>query len=504
MAGDALLAIDQGTSATKAVVTDLAGTVLGLAECEIEVTARPDGAVEFDPEQMWQSVLTAAHEALARAGHPTLAAIGLGNQGETIVAWNRRTGVPVAPAMVWQDRRALSVCDELTARSSGVTERLTYLTGLTLDPYFVAPKLVWMQQHVAAARQPDIVVTTTDTWLLHRLCGAFVTDVATAGRSLLLDLDTAAWSTEACDIFGIDAGTLPTVVGNATPLGECTLFGGSVPVTGACVDQQAALFAERCRTRGAAKCTYGTGAFMLACTGTIATRSTNGLVGCPAWQLDHHTTYCLDGQVYTVGAAVGWLIDMGIMREPGDLDALGGSVPNAAGVSFVPALAGLAAPWWEPSAKAMFAGLSLGTERAHLVRAAIDGIAAQVALLATAAGNDLGEPLQLLRVDGGLTRSHTLLQTQADLLQCPVEVYPSPHATALGVAEFALIGSGAASGFDIHTSNASNTWRAVEPRISADEAASRLDAWQRVAHLALHAAHDAAQDVAHDVATETR
>jgi glycerol kinase len=342
--------------------------------------------------------------------------------------------------------------------------------------------------NLANALPGDLAVTTTDTWLLHRLCGAFVTDIATAGRSLLLDLETGAWSDEACHLFGIDPAALPRVVGNATPLGECTLFGGSVPVTGACVDQQAALFAERCRTLGEAKCTYGTGAFMLACTGSEPTRSNNGLVGCPAWQLDGRTTYCLDGQVYTVGAAVSWLIDMGIMREPADLDALGGSVADAGGATFVPALAGLAAPWWQPNAKAMFAGLSLGTERAHLVRAAIDGIAAQVALLATAAGRDLGRPLQLLRVDGGLTRSETLLQVQADLLQCPVEVYPSPHATALGVAEFALIGSGSSEGFD---ALAARTSRAIEPQISGDEATARLTAWQSIAELTLPPTGDA-------------
>lgn len=484
MAGDALLAIDQGTSATKAVVTDLTGHVLGLAECEIEVVARPDGSVEFDAEQMWLSVLTAARGALGTAGHPSLAAIGLGNQGETILAWDRRTGRPATPAMVWQDRRAVSVCEEIAARHDGTPSRLAHLTGLALDPYFVAPKMTWMQQQFTSSRTstPDMVITTTDTWLLHRLCGAFVTDVSTAGRSLLLDLDSARWSAEACEVFGIDIATLPTVVKNASVLGECTMFGGSVPVTGACVDQQAALFAERCRTRGAAKCTYGTGAFMLACTGTVPTRSSNGLVGCPAWQVGDAVTYCLDGQVFTVGAAVSWLIDMGIMREAADLDALGGSVTDAGGATFVPALAGLAAPYWEPSAKAMFAGLSLGTERGHLVRAAIDGIAVQVALLAAAAGNDLGEPLRTLRVDGGLTRSNVLLQTQADLLQCPVEVYPSPHATALGVAEFALIGSGSTAGFDDAIARSTHT---VEPAISADEAAARVAAWQQVAEMAL-------------------
>jgi glycerol kinase len=297
---------------------------------------------------------------------------------------------------------------------------------------------------------------------------------------LLLDLDAAVWSDEACAIFGIDPATLPTVVGNADKLGDCDLFGSSAPVTGACVDQQAALFAEHCREAGEAKCTYGTGAFMLACTGKRPTRSKNGLVGCPAWKIGPHTTYCLDGQVYTVGAAVTWLIEMGIMSEPADLDRLGNTVVDAGGVTFIPALAGLAAPYWKPQAKAAFTGLTLGAERGHLVRAAIEGIAAQVALLAQAAGHDLGAPLTRLRVDGGLTRSRLLLQTQADLLQAPVEVYPSPHATALGVAAFADLGANGVSQGQLDAS----VWRpdvVVEPRIGADEAAARLAAWQRVA-----------------------
>jgi len=465
---EATLAIDQGTSATKAVVVMGDGSVAGLAEIPVAVDARPDGAVELDPEQMWASVVAAGMQALAAAGNPPLAAVGLANQGETVVAWDRSTGQPHGPAVVWQDRRSAEVCDRLAAHGP----RLSHLTGLELDPYFVAPKVAWLRDRVPQ----HLTITTSDTWLLHRLCGAFTTDVATAGRSLLLDLDTGTWSPEACDVFGLDPASLPTVVGNAEPLGTTEVFGGRVPVTGACVDQQAALFAEACHAAGEAKCTYGTGAFMLACTGTEPVRSRHGLVGCPAWRLGDQLTWCLDGQVYTVGAAVSWLIDMGIMAEPADLDRLGGSVAHSEGVTFVPALAGLAAPYWKPHAKAAFTGLSLGTERGHLVRAAIDGIAAQVALLARAAAADLGAPFTMLRVDGGLTRSHTLLQTQADLLQCPVEVYPSPHATALGVASFAMLGARLPTVAATFQPSA-----VVEPTIGADEAAERLAAWQSVA-----------------------
>jgi glycerol kinase len=378
----------------------------------------------------------------------------------------------VGQAIVWQDRRSESICERLREHAPFLAEH----TGLELDPYFVAPKVVWLRERVG----DELTITTTDTWMLHRLCGAFTTDVATAGRSLLLDLDTGSWSDRACEIFGIDPAGLPTVVGNAEPLGETSLFGGSVPVTGTCVDQQAALYAEHCRSAGEAKCTYGTGAFMLACTGDKPTRSSNGLVGCPAWRIDDQLTYCLDGQVYTVGAVVTWLIAMGVMSEPADLDRLGATVDDTGGVTFVPALAGLAAPYWKPQARAAFTGLTMSTERGHLVRSAIEGIAAQVALLAHAAGRDLGSPLTTLRVDGGLTRSNLLLQAQADLLQAPVEVYPSPHATALGVAAFADLGAGESS-LDQAGSQARRPDVVIEPEIGADEAEERLRAWQRVA-----------------------
>jgi glycerol kinase len=467
-----VLAIDQGTSATKALVVADDGEVLSLAEAPITVVAGGDGAVELDPEELWAGVVASATEALAVAGNPRLKAIGLANQGETVLAWDRGSGTPVGRAIVWQDRRSESICERLREHAPFLAEH----TGLELDPYFVAPKVVWLRERVG----DELTITTTDTWMLHRLCGAFTTDVATAGRSLLLDLDTGSWSDRACEIFGIDPAGLPTVVGNAEPLGETSLFGGSVPVTGTCVDQQAALYAEHCRSAGEAKCTYGTGAFMLACTGDKPTRSSNGLVGCPAWRIDDQLTYCLDGQVYTVGAVVTWLIAMGVMSEPADLDRLGATVDDTGGVTFVPALAGLAAPYWKPQARAAFTGLTMSTERGHLVRSAIEGIAAQVALLAHAAGRDLGSPLTTLRVDGGLTRSNLLLQAQADLLQAPVEVYPSPHATALGVAAFADLGAGESS-LDQAGSQARRPDVVIEPEIGADEAEERLRAWQRVA-----------------------
>lgn len=463
-----ILAIDQGTSATKAVVVEPDGSTGTVVEVPLAIKATADGGVEVDPEALWRSVVDAGRAALDRAGG-SVDAIGLANQGETILAWDRASGDPVSAGIVWQDRRSSELCRRLS--DDGAAERLAAITGLELDPYFVAPKIAWLRPQVGS----DPTITTTDSWLLHRLTGAFVTDAATASRSLLMDLRDVAWSPDACGMFGIDPGELPEIVANATSsIRATTVFGPPIPVTGVCVDQQAALFAESCFEPGQTKCTYGTGAFLLACTGDVPTWSTNGLVGSVAWQLGDSTTWCLDGQVYTVGAAVSWLQQIGLIDEPADLDRVGGSVSDAGGTVFVPGLAGLAAPFWEPDAHGAFTGLSLATGRAEMVHAVIEGIAASVACLVRAAGADLGRPLTRLRVDGGVTRSRTLLQMQADLAQVPVDVYPSPHATALGVAGFARIGLGE------QPESAVVAWepeRTVEPGCSLDEAEFRVGRW---------------------------
>jgi glycerol kinase len=459
-----VLAIDQGTSATKALVVAPDGRVLGAGEAAVRPSYLQDGGVEQDPDALWQSVVAAGTAALETANEP-VAAVGLANQGETVLAWDRATGRPLSPAISWQDRRAAGVCTRLAADA----ERLREITGLPVDPYFAAPKMRWLREHVTR----DGVVTTSDTWLLHRLAGAFVTDVSTASRTMLLDLATGQWSLEACDRFGIDPADLPAVVGNAEPMGEAVTFGARVPVAGAIVDQQAALLAQGCLAPGSAKCTYGTGAFLLVNVGGEPRRSTNGLAACVAWRLADDTTFCLDGQAYTAGAALTWLETLGLVAKPEDLDA---AVPTRA--CFVPALAGLGAPFWKPRARGALVGLSLATSREEILRAVVDGIAAQVAWLARAAAYDLGGPLTRLRVDGGLTRSKILLQAQADLLQAPVEVYPVPDATALGTAALARLGAGLARtpAEAIGTRRPAATF---EPRIGADEAESRLRSWRR-------------------------
>jgi glycerol kinase len=458
-----ILAIDQGTSATKALLVGPGQHVLGTGEAPLRT--RADGeAIEVDAADLLSSVLAAGRAALTAARAPA-DAVALANQGETVLAWDRTTGQPLTRAISWQDRRSAAVC----ARLSPYRERLADITGLPLDPYFAAPKMTWLRENYTDSG----VVTTTDTWLLGQLGAGYVTDASTASRTMLLDLDVADWSAEACAMFGLDSASLPAVIDSAGIAGETGAFGSPVPVAGLAVDQQAALLAERCFAAGQAKCTYGTGAFLLATTGEHAVRSAAGLSASVAWRVNGATTYCLDGQVYSAGAAVSWLIDVGILADPAELDAVGGTISDGGGAVFVPALAGLGAPYWQPDARGAFLGLALGVSRAHLIRAAIDGLAASVALLARSVARDLGAPLTTLRVDGGLTRSAVLLQAQADLLQAPVEVCRIPDATALGVAALARLGLGLVTSLTDAVGPA-DIERVVEPRMSADDAARRL------------------------------
>jgi glycerol kinase len=469
-----ILAIDQGTSATKAVVFGDAGEILSSVEAAVTPQAVAGGGVEQDPEQLWASVCDAGREAVARVDGD-IGAVGFANQGETVMAWDRDTGRPSTTAISWQDRRAAIVCDELADRA----EELTRTTGLPLDPYFAAPKMTWLRRHVTT----EGVVTTCDTWLLHRLTGAYVTDVTTASRTLLLDLQRRTWSESACSAFGLDPADLPDVVGGALEIGRTDAFGPSVPVAGLSVDQQAALVGQHCLQPGQSKCTYGTGAFLLANAGPRPFLSSRGLSVSVAWQLgeerrEESACYCIDGQVYAAGAALAWLQRWGFLGRAEDLDDVAGSVRGGEGVTVVPALTGLGAPWWRPDALASMEGIGPATEPAHVVRATLEGLAAQVALLARAAALDLGQPLTLLRVDGGLTRSRVLMQLQADLLQVPVEVAASPHATAAGVGALARLGAGSGRTLDDVVRLDGSSAR-YEPTIGADEADERLARFER-------------------------
>ncbi|MFD5749215.1 FGGY family carbohydrate kinase [Streptomyces sp. NPDC127033] len=425
-----MLAIDQGTSGTKALVVDPAEGVVAVAEVPVTPVHLPGGGVEQDPEQLLASVLEAGRRAVDQAGGRPLRAVALANQGETVLAWDRRTGRPLSQAVVWQDRRSEALCAERADAKEWVARR----TGLVLDPYFSAPKMTWLRENVTR----DGVVTTTDTWLVHQLTGAFVTDASTASRSLLLGIDAVDWDPELTALFGLDGEELPRIVACDETVGTTDAFGGQrLPLAGLIVDQQAALFAEGCLTPGTAKCTYGTGAFLLAHTGDTALRSASGLTSSVAWRARGGTPYCVDGQVYTAASAVRWLQDLGFVADAADLDQV--AADDAAGVLCVPALAGLAAPWWRPDATASLTGMTLSTRREHLVTAVLQGIAAQVAEVAGLVAADLGAPLTRLRADGGLTRCATLMQAQADLARMPVDVYSSPHATALGAAAMARL-----------------------------------------------------------------
>ncbi|MFJ8128961.1 FGGY family carbohydrate kinase [Streptomyces hydrogenans] len=464
MTGGPVLAVDQGTSGTKALVLCPERGVLGTGTAPVRPRHLPGGRVEVDPAELYGSVVAAGRAALAEAGVPVVA-VGLANQGETVLAWDPATGDPLTDALVWQDRRAAGICHELTPHHATLEE----LTGLPVDPYFAAPKMAWIRRHATGAG----VVTTSDAWLTHRLTGAYVTDAATAGRTGLLDPAAVAWSAPALDLYGLGGERPPRIVDCDQPVGVTTAFGPPLPLTGLLVDQQAALLAQSATAPDAAKCTYGTGAFLLARTGPLPRRTTTGLVGCVAWRLRGRTEHCLDGQVYTVASAVRWLTDLGVIADARDLDAVGGAVPDSGGVTFVPALAGLAAPWWHGEARGTLTGLGLDTGRGHLVRALVEGIAAQVAELAGAAATDRSAPLDALRADGGLTRSALLMQTQADLLQLPVEVSALPDATALGAAATARLGHDP----DLAVPEAVPPWKpsaVYEPAISADEAADRL------------------------------
>lgn len=471
-----VLAIDQGTSGTKAIVVESSGEVLATAEEDLRPSYLSDGGVEQDPEAMLSSVLTAGRRAIESAG-VTPDAVALANQGETVVAWDKESGRTLSPAIVWQDRRAESICAALGDSAAMVATR----TGLVLDPYFSAPKMRWVRDHVTT----DGVVTTTDSWLIHQLCGAFVTDVSTASRSLVTDLEAPAWDFELLRLFGLEDEELPKIIACDTVVGETSSFGGSIPVAGLIVDQQAALLAENCLAPGTAKCTFGTGAFLLAQLGSHSVRSSAGLTTSVAWQLRNQTSYCVDGQVYTAASAVRWAIDLGLVTSADQLDAIADAAGESTdGLLSVPSFAGLAAPWWDAQATASFTGLSLGHQRGHLIRSLLEGVAAQVAALIDLVAQDLGQPLTRLSVDGGLTRSRVLMQAQADLAQIPVDVHPSPHATALGAAACARLALDA--GLDV--SSVVGGWppeQTYQPRWSADQAADYMDRWQRAVSLSL-------------------
>jgi glycerol kinase len=445
---DCVLAIDQGTTGTTALLLDASVRVLASHNVEFPNHYPQPGWVEHDTSEIWTSVKQAVRGALEAAGPVTIRAIGITNQRETLLFWNKETGEPIHRALVWQDRRTSQMCAEL--KSQGLEETVRAKTGLVLDPYFSGTKAKWLLDHVpgarAAAEAGEILFGTIDTWLAWRLCGVHATDPSNASRTLMFNIHTMDWDDDLLSMLDIPRACLPRIADNAEVLGHTRgldFLADGVPIAGMAGDQQAALFGQACFELGAAKCTYGTGAFVLMNTGKSPVPSQHGLLTTVAWRLKGETTYALEGSAFIAGAAVQWLRDgLGVIDTAPQIEALARSVPDSGGVVFVPALVGLGAPHWRPTARGLISGITGGTTKAHLARAVLEGVALQVGDILVAMSQDASTPIAELKVDGGAARNDLLMQLQADILQT-VCVRPTVlETTALGSAFLAGLGVG--------------------------------------------------------------
>ena len=482
-----ILALDQGTTSSRAILFDRRGRPIAISQREFTQHFPAPGWVEHDAEEIWSTQSAAISEVLATAGAGSaeVAAIGITNQRETTVLWERATGQPVAPAIVWQDRRTADRCEAL--RAAGHEEQVARTTGLTLDPYFSGTKLAWLLEHVpdgrVRAERGELAFGTIDSWLVWKLTGggAHLTDATNASRTLLLDLASGRWSDAMLALLGIPAACLPEVVPSSLSVAQAPmamLQGRRIPITGIVGDQQAALFGQACFTPGMAKNTYGTGCFMLMNTGSAPLVSRHRLLSTIAWQRAART-YALEGSVFVGGAAVQWLRDgLGIIQQSADVEALAASVADTGGLYLVPAFTGLGAPHWDPHARGTLLGITRGTNRGHLARATLEAIAFQTDDVLSAMQADAGRPLLELRVDGGGTANDLLMQFQADLLGVPV-VRPSvTETTALGAAYLAGLGAGF---WDDEAAVAAN-WqvgRRFEPGPGRADAVARRGEWAR-------------------------
>ena len=444
-----VLALDQGTTSSRAMLFDHQGAVCASASREFKQHYPRAGWVEHDAEEIWQSQFEVAKAALAeaRANAEDLAAIGITNQRETVVVWDRATGKPIHPAIVWQCRRTAAMCDRI--REAGFDKVIRERTGLVTDAYFSGTKIAWLLENVPGVRERaergELACGTIDSWLIWRLTDgrSHLTDVSNASRTLLFNLATLAWDKEILSYFRIPQALLPKVKSSSEIFGETTCFGSPVPIAGVVGDQQASLFGHQCFTPGAVKNTYGTGCFLLMNTGPAIPRSQAGLLATIGWGRNGEITFALEGSVFIAGAAIQWLRDeMGLIREASETQEIARSVPDTHGVYFVPAFVGLGAPHWDAYARGTIVGLTRGANRKHLIRAALESIAYQTHEVVEAMTRDSGIKPEVLRVDGGAARNDFLCQFQADILGVPVERPATTETTALGAAYLAGLATG--------------------------------------------------------------
>jgi glycerol kinase len=481
-----ILALDQGTTSSRSILFDEKGTLLGVAQKEFKQYYPQPGWVEHDAHEIWETQFATLAEVLAKARIEPhhIAAIGITNQRETTVVWDRHSGEPIAPAIVWQDRRTAAYCDQL--RQQGIAPLLQEKTGLILDAYFSATKLKWILDQIPGAREKasngELAFGTIDSWLIYKLTKGTVhaTDISNASRTLLFNIHTLQWDPELLTLFDIPASVLPVVKPSSGVIGECTIIPGArIPIAGVAGDQQAALFGQLCTEEGMVKNTYGTGCFMLMNTGEKAITSTNQLLTTIAWQIDGKTTYALEGSVFIGGAVVQWLRDeLKVINSAPDIEKLAATVKSSEGVYIVPAFAGLGAPYWNAHARGALFGLTRGTNHAHIARAALDSIAYQSADLLKCMQADSHIPIRELRVDGGATANDLLMQFQADLLDCNVVRPIIIETTAMGAAFLAGLGVGLWKDQE----SLKLQWkreRVFEPSLPVEERNILLKGWQR-------------------------
>ncbi|KIF81918.1 glycerol kinase GlpK [Noviherbaspirillum autotrophicum] len=484
-----ILAFDQGTTSSRAILFDHGGRIHGIAQQEFRQIFPQPGWVAHDAYEIWRSQLAVAQQVLKQSDVPAseIAAIGITNQRETTVLWDRATGEPIADAIVWQDRRTAELCDAL--RAQGKEKLIQKKTGLVVDAYFSGTKVKWLLDNVAGARaraeRGELAFGTIDSWLIYKLCGAHVTDSSNASRTMLFNIHTLQWDEELLALLDIPPSLLPQVVPSSGVVGKThpDLFGGAIPIAGIAGDQQAATFGQACHRPGMAKNTYGTGCFMLMNTGKQAIASQNHLLTTIGWTLGEklpgQSDYMLEGSVFNAGAAVQWLRDgLGIIQSSAEVEALASIVPDTGGVFVVPAFAGLGAPYWDAYARGTIVGMTRGTTKAHIARATLASIAYQSADVLEAMQKDAAIELKELRVDGGAARNDLLMQFQADVLGVPVVRPVVTETTALGAAYLA----GLAVGYWQSQQEIAAQWQAqrrFEPAMPAEERVQRLATWRR-------------------------